>query len=49
MIQATSGELGLKLALDHGKSVGLLKPKDQAVVFQKVGDSSVVKIVQLED
>ncbi|XWS43064.1 hypothetical protein CRYUN_Cryun16bG0069200 [Craigia yunnanensis] len=45
---ATSGELGLKLALDHGKSVGLLKPNDQAVVFQKIGDSSVVKIVQLE-
>ncbi|EOY09026.1 Pyruvate kinase family protein isoform 1 [Theobroma cacao] len=45
---ATSGELGLKLALDHGKSVGLLKPDDQAVVFQKIGDSSVVKIVQLE-
>ncbi|XVF56264.1 hypothetical protein PTKIN_Ptkin06aG0105200 [Pterospermum kingtungense] len=45
---ATSGELGLKLALDHGKSVGLLKPNDQAVVFQKIGDSSVVKIVQLD-
>ncbi|KAK6232104.1 hypothetical protein SCA6_002177 [Theobroma cacao] len=45
---ATSGELGLKLALDHGKSVGLLKPNDQAVVFQKIGDLSVVKIVQLE-
>ncbi|THG06018.1 hypothetical protein TEA_021336 [Camellia sinensis var. sinensis] len=50
---ATSGgsseESGLKLALDHGKSVGLLKPNDQVVVFQKIGDSSVVKIVALED
>ncbi|KAF5938115.1 hypothetical protein HYC85_025621 [Camellia sinensis] len=51
--QATSGgsseESGLKLALDHGKSVGLLKPNDQVVVFQKIGDSSVVKIVALQD
>ncbi|KAL7225414.1 hypothetical protein ACSBR1_020732 [Camellia fascicularis] len=50
---ATSGgsseESGLKLALDHGKSVGLLKPNDQVVVFQKIGDSSVVKIVALRD
>ncbi|XVE95795.1 hypothetical protein REPUB_Repub02eG0164100 [Reevesia pubescens] len=45
---ATSGELGLKLALDHAKSVGLVKPNDQVVVFQKLGDSSMVKIVQLE-
>ncbi|XP_057507000.1 pyruvate kinase 2, cytosolic-like isoform X2 [Actinidia eriantha] len=50
---ATSGgsseESGLKIALNHGKSMGLLKPNDQVVVFQKVGDSSVVKIVALED
>ncbi|XAR68431.1 Pyruvate kinase [Bertholletia excelsa] len=50
---ATSGgsseESGLKLALDHGKSVGLLKPNDQVVVFQKIGDSSVVKIVAIRD
>lgn len=51
-LQATSGgsseESGLKLALEHGKSMGLLKPKDQVVVFQKIGDSSVVKIVALQ-
>lgn len=50
---ATSGgsseESGLKLALNHGKSVGLLKPNDQVVVFQKIGDSSVVKIVVFQD
>ncbi|XP_043702279.1 pyruvate kinase 2, cytosolic-like isoform X2 [Telopea speciosissima] len=50
---ATSGrateESGLKLALNHGKSVGLVKPNDQIVVFQKIGDSSVVKIVELGD
>ncbi|OAY40245.1 pyruvate kinase 1, cytosolic isoform X1 [Manihot esculenta] len=49
---ATSGrsseESGLKIALDHGKSVGLLKPNDQIVVFQKIADSSVVKIVELQ-
>ncbi|XP_052188991.1 pyruvate kinase 1, cytosolic-like [Diospyros lotus] len=49
---ATSGgsseESGLKIALNHGKSVGLLKPNDQVVVFQKIGDSSVFKIVVLE-
>ncbi|KAL6987262.1 pyruvate kinase [Sarracenia purpurea var. burkii] len=50
---ATSGrsseESGLKLALDHGKSMGLLKHNDQVVVFQKIGDSSVVKIIALQD
>lgn len=49
---ATSGgsseESGLKLALEHGKCMGLLKPNDQVVVFQKIGDSSVVKIVALQ-
>ncbi|KAF3442516.1 hypothetical protein FNV43_RR16432 [Rhamnella rubrinervis] len=49
---ATSGgsseESGLKLAFDHGKSMGLLKPNDQVVVFQKIGDSSVVKIVEFQ-
>ena len=52
-LQATSGgsseESGLKIALNHGKSMGLLKPNDQVVVFQKIGDSSVVKIVALQD
>ncbi|KAF2308203.1 hypothetical protein GH714_036763 [Hevea brasiliensis] len=45
---ASSEESGLKLALNHGKSVGLLKPNDQIVVFQKIGDSSVVKIVEFQ-
>ncbi|KAK9291115.1 hypothetical protein L1049_009302 [Liquidambar formosana] len=45
----SSEESGLKLALDHGKFVGLLKPNDQVVVFQKVGDLSVVKIVEIHD
>ncbi|KAH7511762.1 hypothetical protein FEM48_Zijuj12G0017100 [Ziziphus jujuba var. spinosa] len=51
-IVATSGgsteETSLKLALEYGESVGLLKPNDQVVVFQKIGDSSVVKIVEFE-
>ncbi|PON34382.1 Pyruvate kinase [Trema orientale] len=50
--KATSGESseesGLKLACRHGKSLGILKPNDQVVVFQKIGDSSVVKMVEFE-
>ncbi|PHU00136.1 hypothetical protein BC332_29923 [Capsicum chinense] len=38
----------LKVALDHGKTAGVIKPHDRVVVFQKVGDSSVVKIIELE-
>ncbi|XP_058003226.1 pyruvate kinase 1, cytosolic isoform X2 [Hevea brasiliensis] len=44
---ASTEESGLKIALDHGISVGLLKPNDRIVIFQKVGDSSVVKIDEL--
>ncbi|KAL2324911.1 hypothetical protein Fmac_023969 [Flemingia macrophylla] len=39
----------LKVALDHGKAFGIIKPHDRVVVCQKVGDSSVVKIIELED
>lgn len=39
----------LKVALEHGKTVGVIKPHDRVVVFQKVGDSSVVKIIELEN
>ncbi|WMV53522.1 hypothetical protein MTR67_046907 [Solanum verrucosum] len=28
----------LKVALDHGKTTGVIKPHDRVVVFQKVGD-----------
>lgn len=52
-LQATSGgsseEWGLKFALDHGRSMGWLKPNDRVVVFQKIGDSSVAKIVEFQD
>ncbi|XXG39337.1 hypothetical protein AAC387_Pa01g0324 [Persea americana] len=44
---ASDEESGLTLALNHAKSVGLVKPNDRVVVFQKVGDSSVVKIIEL--
>ncbi|XP_057983105.1 pyruvate kinase 2, cytosolic-like [Malania oleifera] len=47
--QGSGEEPRLKLALNYGKSVGLLKHNDQVVVFQKVGDSSVVKIVEIHD
>ncbi|KAG4910825.1 hypothetical protein JHK87_056941 [Glycine soja] len=39
----------LKVALDHGKAFGIIKPHDRVVVCQKVADSSVVKILELED
>lgn len=52
-MQATSGgsseDWGLNFALNHGKSMGWIKHNDRVVVFQKIGDSSVAKIVELQD
>ncbi|XP_015876451.2 pyruvate kinase 1, cytosolic isoform X1 [Ziziphus jujuba] len=45
---AANGSI-LKVALDHGKASGLIKSHDRVVVCQKVGDVSVVKIIELED
>jgi pyruvate kinase len=39
----------LNVALDHGKASGLIKSHDRVVVTQKVGDASLVKIIELED
>lgn len=44
-----SYESVLKVALNHGKAIGIIKPHDHVVVCQKVGDASVVKILELED
>ncbi|RZS11537.1 hypothetical protein BHM03_00042859 [Ensete ventricosum] len=44
-----TNESVLKVALDHGKASGLIKSHDRVVVCQKVGDASVVKIIELED
>jgi pyruvate kinase len=44
-----TNESVLKVALDHGKASGVIKSHDRVVVCQKVGDSSVVKIIELED
>lgn len=38
----------LQVALDHGKAAGIVKAHDRIVVCQKVGDSSVVKIIELD-
>lgn len=46
---SASNESILKVALDHGKAAGVIKSHDRVVVCQKVGDSSVVKIIELED
>ncbi|KAF2307497.1 hypothetical protein GH714_029171 [Hevea brasiliensis] len=44
-----TNESVLKVALDHGKASGVIKSRDRVVVCQKVGDASVVKIIELED
>ncbi|XP_022745824.1 pyruvate kinase 1, cytosolic-like isoform X2 [Durio zibethinus] len=44
-----TNESVLKVALDHGKASGVVKSQDRVVVCQKVGDASVVKIIELED
>ncbi|KAJ1418881.1 Pyruvate/Phosphoenolpyruvate kinase-like domain superfamily [Sesbania bispinosa] len=46
---SATNESILKIALDHGKALGVIKSHDRVVVCQKVGDASVVKIVELED
>lgn len=44
-----TNESVLKVALDHGKASGVIKSHDRVVVCQKVGDASVVKIIELEE
>lgn len=44
-----TNESVLKVALDYGKAYGVVKSHDRVVVCQKVGDASVVKIIELED
>ncbi|XVF76299.1 hypothetical protein PTKIN_Ptkin13bG0255300 [Pterospermum kingtungense] len=46
---SATNESVLKVALDHGKASGVVKSHDRVVVCQKVGDASVVKIIELED
>ncbi|KAG9134616.1 hypothetical protein Leryth_000934 [Lithospermum erythrorhizon] len=44
-----TNESVLKVALDHGKASGVIKSHDRVVICQKVGDASVVKIIELEE
>ncbi|KAJ8432658.1 hypothetical protein Cgig2_002045 [Carnegiea gigantea] len=46
---SATNETVLKVALEHGKALGVIKSHDRVVVCQKVGDASVVKILELED
>ncbi|KAF9591736.1 hypothetical protein IFM89_006082 [Coptis chinensis] len=46
---SATSESVLKVALEHGKASGVIKSHDRVVIFQKVGDASVVKIIELED
>ncbi|KAL6640432.1 hypothetical protein ACP70R_021555 [Stipagrostis hirtigluma subsp. patula] len=39
----------LNVALDHGKASGVIKSHDRVVVCQKLGDSYVVKIIEVDD
>ena len=41
-------EYGIKLALNYGRSVGIVKPFDRVIIFEKIGDSSVVKIIECD-
>ncbi|KAH0434502.1 hypothetical protein IEQ34_026806 [Dendrobium chrysotoxum] len=38
---STNEEANLKLAIKFGTSAGIIKPYDRAVIFQKIGDSSI--------
>ena len=53
VVQAESAnatdETILKIALDHGRASGVIKSHDRVVVCQKLGDASVVKIIELAD
>ncbi|CAL5389347.1 unnamed protein product [Camellia sinensis] len=44
-----TNESVLKVALDHGRASGVVKSHDRVVICQKVGDASVIKIIELED
>lgn len=46
---SATNETILKVALDHGKALGIIKSHDRVVICQKLGDASVVKIIELED
>ncbi|XP_052111607.1 pyruvate kinase 1, cytosolic-like [Arachis duranensis] len=46
---SATNEWILKVALDHGKAMGIIKSHDRVVVCQKLGDASVVKIIEFED
>lgn len=39
----------LKAALEYGKVSGIVKSHDRVVVFQKIGDAAVIKIIELEE
>ncbi|KNA24291.1 hypothetical protein SOVF_016980 [Spinacia oleracea] len=47
--KSESDESVLKVAVDHGKKLGIIKSNDRVVVCQKLGDSYVVKIIELEN
>lgn len=46
---SATNESVLKVALEYGKASGVIKTHDRVVVCQKVGDASVVKIIELAD
>lgn len=42
-------ESGVKLALNYGRSIGIIKNVDRVVIFEKIGDSPVIKIIDCQD
>lgn len=47
-VQGTTNETVLRMALEHGKAAGIIKVHDRVVVVQKIADSAVVRIIELE-
>ncbi|GBG64977.1 hypothetical protein CBR_g48726 [Chara braunii] len=45
---SSTNESILKVALDYGKAAHIIKTRDRVVVCQKLGDSCVVKIIELD-
>ncbi|EPS61048.1 pyruvate kinase, partial [Genlisea aurea] len=47
--KGATDEFILKLGLEHGKRVGLVRRNDRVVVCQKIRDAAVVEIIELRD
>lgn len=44
---SSTNETVLKLAMEKGRAMGIMRPHDRVVIVQKLGDSFVVKIIEI--